>query len=103
MFSMNPNTVVKGHQSIMLISETYKYFTVILHVKAQFVDVNKSYLSKQENFLSFWKLCSSSTYIEVWLYCQEQFDEKEAINGHSGYLLIEQWEVEIKSKRYFIG
>jgi hypothetical protein len=38
-------------------------------------------------------------YIEVWLYNQEQFNVKKAMNGHSGYLLIEQWEIEIKINR----
>ena len=48
--------------------------------------------------MSLWKSCNS-IYIEVWLYHQEQFNEKEAMNGHSGYLLMEQWEIEIKLNR----
>ncbi|CAB3979412.1 Hypothetical predicted protein [Paramuricea clavata] len=51
---------------------------------------------RKEDFLSFWKSCYSM-YIEVWLYRQEKFNDKEAMNGLSGYLLIEQWEIKLNS------
>lgn len=38
--------------------------------------------------------------IEVWLHQRDQFNEKEAMNGHSGYMLIEQWQIDIKLRRW---
>ncbi|XP_028399482.1 protein FAM214A-like [Dendronephthya gigantea] len=53
---------------------------------------------KQKDFITQWTLCDSLC-IEVWLYRQEQFNKREAMNGHGSYLLIEQWEIKLKLSR----
>ena len=100
----NENRSIRGdisvHYDKVLIHAVFLlyYFTVTIIIFMILISSLYVCVTYQGDFLMLWKSCEVM-YIEVWLHRDEQFHEEDAMDGHNGYLLIEQWHIEIKQSR----